>query len=50
VPHCVWPVGQAQRPITHDWPIPQVVPQVPQLVRSVCVLTQRAAAPVPHEV
>ena len=37
----VCPVGQAQVPETHDWPVGQARPHIPQLLRSVATLTQR---------
>jgi hypothetical protein len=40
-PHTVCPVGHAQVPAMHDWPIAQTLPQVPQLLMSVPVATQR---------
>ena len=46
------PVGHVivQRPSRHDWPVPQAVPQAPQLAGSMRVSAQPAVAPVPHSV
>lgn len=38
--HSDWPEAQPQLPALHACPAPHVVPQEPQLVRLVCVLTQ----------
>jgi hypothetical protein len=39
-PHVAMPVGQPHAPFVHAWPPEQRLPQEPQLVASVSVLTQ----------
>ena len=45
VPHRAWPVGHAQRPAEHTWPIGQAIPHAPQLARSLWVSTHNAGVP-----
>jgi hypothetical protein len=50
--HIVMPAAHRvlHEPITHARPAGQLVPHAPQLALSLCVLAQRAFAPVPQTI